>query len=387
MSFLNSDEDRLVKYKQLRVNLSKRAMNIIENDITNFNTDLREEYFNRSNFICRVFINSSSVLDSFVSLRMEQANLDFEDFFTEEDEIAQQFSAKEIEEINFHIADKMLDRTREQCEQHIRQFISSKHESMIIYQNEDVISFLRQKDLYHEETVFNGKLSSFVKAVLEEYCLLPYFQRERIVFKQTFDSLSSMCTHNLSEKLYHTTVQLCNNRNKKDIIYCAVPFHCGTDISSTYNYLLCYARRKDSDDWRVMKFRLSHIRLLPDTKDSLRIRIPKEAYDLLSDQIKNGFRMFDNEIVHIRVRFSEAGEKLYGIIRHNRPIVTRKNGNIYEFDCTEFEAVNYFTSFTGEAVVLEPQSLRDELYRRFLNGVRQYSDEENEDTENNSDNV
>ena len=379
MSFLNSEEDKLIKYKQLRVNLSKRALNIIENDITNFNTDMREEYFNRSNFICRVFINSSALLDSFVSLRMEQANLDFEDFFTGDDAIAEKFSPEEIEEINFHITDKMLDRTREQCEEHIKQFVSSKHESIIIYLNEDVINFLRRKDLYHEETVFNGKLSVFVKAVLEEYCRLPYFMRERIVFKHTLDSLIPMCRQNLSEKLHHITVQLCNNRNKKNIIYCAVPYHCDTDISSTYNYLLCYAKRKDSEEWRVMKFRLSHIVLLPDTRDTLRIRIPKESTDVLNEWIKNGFSMFDNDIVHIKVRFTETGEKLYGIIRHNRPIFTKRTENIYEFDCTEFEAINYFTAFTGEALVLEPQTLRDELYARFLNGAKQYSIDENDE--------
>ena len=373
MSFLDSEYDIGIKYKQLRINLSKKAMYVIENDITNFNADLRENYFNRSNFICRVFINSSASLDSFVSNRMEQTNLDYDSFFTEKDDISGQFTEEQIETINFYIIDKMLDSTRTECEDHIRQYISSKSESMIIYLNEDAVSFLRSKDFSHEETVFKGKLSSFFKAVLEEYSMLPYYEREKIVFKKTLDSLIPMCRTNLSEKLYHTVVQICNNRNKKDIIYHVIPFHCGLDIANTYNYLLCYARQKESEEWHVMKFRLSHIRLLPDTKDALRIRIPKEAADMLNDWIRNGFRMFNNEIVHVKVKFTETGERLYGIIRHHRPPVTRKNGSIYEFECSEYEAINYFTSFTGEAVVLEPLSLRQELYKRFKNGVSQYA--------------
>lgn len=373
MSFLSSDDDIGIKYKQLRINLSKKAMYVIKNDITNFNADLRENYFNRSNFICRVFINSAASLDSFVSNRMEQTNLDYDNFFTEKDEISGQFTPEQIEMINFYIIDKMLDITRTECEEQIKQFVAYKNESMIIYLNEDVVSFLCSKDFFHEETAFKGKLSSFFKAVLEEYSLLPYYEREKIVFKKTLDSLLPMCWTNLSEKIYHPVVQICNNRSKKDIIYHVIPFHCGLDISNTYNYLLCYARQRDSEEWHVMKFRLSHIKLLPDTKDTLRIKIPKEASDLLNDWIKNGFRMFNNEIVHIKVKFTETGERLYGIIRHHRPPITRKNGSIYEFDCSEYEAINYFTSFTGEAVVLEPLSLRQKLYDRFKNGVKQYA--------------
>ena len=103
------------------------------------------------------------------------------------------------------------------------------------------------------------------------------------------------------------------------------------------------------------------------------MKVPKEDSDTLNDWIKNGFAMYAGIPQRIKVLLTRKGENLFAVIRHNRPILKRKEGNIYEFECTEFEAENYFTAFTGDAFIIEPLSLRERLQKKYQSAVEFYS--------------
>lgn len=182
-----------------------------------------------------------------------------------------------------------------------------------------------------------------------------------------------MGRNNLAKGNHYETIRLYNSRNERNIRYTVIPFAVRSDITNTYHYLLCYSKRSDSDIHYMVKFRLSHIQLMENTKDSLTKRIPKEDKAILSEWLEHGFRMFDNKPEIIKVRFTERGRQLYGIIRHHRPMLIEEKDGICVFECSEIEAENYFTAFIGEAVILEPLSLQRKIYEKYLYGVQQYS--------------
>lgn len=375
MSFLDSVTETDIRYKQVRLNLSRQALSMIDSDIMNFNTDARYERFNRSSFICHVFIRSKNYLNSFVSNQIEKADNAFSDFFTENDSISEHFTSEQLENINYYIVDKMIEQEKQHCSERIRKISSAKFKSIIIFLNTETVRFLRDNDLYLEEELYDGRLSRFMKNVLEEYAELSYLEREKIVFDDEIGTLESMCQNNLAKGNHYETIRLLNSRNERDIRYTVIPFAIRSDMTNTYHYLLCYSKRTDSDSYYMVKFRLSHIRLMENTRDTVTKRIPKEDKTILGEWLEHGFRMFDIKPTKIKVRFTETGRKLYGIIRHNRPLLIEEKDDICIFECSEIEAANYFTAFTGEAVILEPLSLREKLYQRYQYGVEQYAKE------------
>ena len=77
--------------------------------------------------------------------------------------------------------------------------------------------------------------------------------------------------------------------------------------------------------------------------------------------------------VHAVVRLTEFGIKKFKVVTKNRPIVTKTEGNIYHFDWPELQLEEYFKRFGRDALVLEPESLKERIRKYYYYGLREYS--------------
>ena len=81
------------------------------------------------------------------------------------------------------------------------------------------------------------------------------------------------------------------------------------------------------------------------------------------------------DVTHMRIRLSPDGIKHYRQWTFQRPMYSGIEGeekDIYIFDIPYYQAVVYFFKFGGDAVVLEPDSLRERFRRMYEDAVRAY---------------
>ena len=78
-----------------------------------------------------------------------------------------------------------------------------------------------------------------------------------------------------------------------------------------------------------------------------------------------------------RIELTERGQKMYNSILYLRPSYTAKalsSGGrvVYDFDCTREQIQNYFFRFGKDALILSPDSLREEFAVAYRRASRAY---------------
>lgn len=356
------------KYMQQRVNLSKRAYEIVLSDIENFNIDKSSagKEFNLSNFFCSVFINSKGILDSFVSKKIGDCADTYYEFFSINDILGFRKNKNEYEKLRQRLVDKMCEAEKKRCTEHILRLSERKYHSVRIFLNSELMSFVRNGNFSCEEELFNNRFGGFMKAVIEEYCELPYCEREKIVLKEKIDMLEAVMNEDKPR-----VMRVINNRNE---IYDVVPFGIKSDLNNTYNYLICLYRRSGTDEsFSPHGFRLSCIEPIEHSGESMKETVPFEHKRTIEEWLDNYFDMYGSRNVTVKVRFTNEGTRLYNRIKFQRPLFTHKEGNVYTFECPELQAEHYFTRLTGEAEIIEPNSLRERLAVKFEKAAKVYS--------------
>ena len=75
----------------------------------------------------------------------------------------------------------------------------------------------------------------------------------------------------------------------------------------------------------------------------------------------------------VKVKLTEEGERLFGVIHYNRPKVLAKGSNGEMLvECSERKAIAYFSQFIDEVEVLKPLRLREEFKQRLTNASKKY---------------
>ena len=205
----------------------------------------------------------------------------------------------------------------------------------------------------------NSTLSNYFRNMFASYVLLPQDKREKIIFKKNFEIIDEAL--NSHRKIYFTTI----NSSKTHIVS---PVNIANSKEELFNYLLCI---KDNLPYSYRISRIKQIKILNEDVDR------HAEYDYIFDNmIKYGPQFayeVNKEIKRIKVKFTDRGKEMYKRIYLHRPAVTEIDGNIYYFDCSRNQAYQYFARFGSNALVLEPQDLREDLYKFYFHASNKYS--------------
>lgn len=219
----------------------------------------------------------------------------------------------------------------------------------------------------------NSTLSNYFRNMFASYSLLPQDKREMIIFKQNFDLINEAIEND--RKIYFTT----QNNSAPHI---ASPYMIANSKEELFNYLLC--RYNDLP----YSFRISRIR---------QVKILNESRDLskpligIFDQMARLGPQYTYEIkktqIPIKVMLTERGLKQYRSMYLHRPPYYKAEGDIYYFDCSRNQAFQYFSRLGANAIVLEPEDLREDLHRFYAIASKKYNRIDrtavNEETEDN----
>ena len=202
-------------------------------------------------------------------------------------------------------------------------------------------------------------LSQYLKDMFNSYLSIPRSEREAIIFKDTYEDIKKA----LKE---HRVMSFTNTTSGEEQSYFVEPYVIAPSKEEQCNYLLCMDRKIQ----KPRTFRVSRLRSVFVTSDKF----------VVDDGILKGLREKAvrsphsvSPNIHAVVRMTEYGIKKFKVVTKNRPIVTNIEGDLYHFDWPELQLEEYFKRFGRDALVLEPESLKESIRKYYYYGLREYS--------------
>lgn len=338
--------------QKIRISFSEKAMSIIEEDMNVFGVPSRTAFINTviTNF------HEDAVSSIFTCIEKYRSNL------TKLLKDSEPDSSK-IDKV----IDKLVDQKKKSLRKQIDQFKANKDHSKLYYINDENVAFLFSDECMEsdknnpdegESSPYGDRPGLYIKCLLEEYCSLPFIKREQIFRKDIYDQINIACEN---KYILYVTVPF----NEKKQTFCVYPYKIVADPMSTQDYLVCYSRKKEDkeNDKIIASFSMSRIhisRLSRSRVFHLTQKERKEIDDKLA-RYSPAYLIGENEEIHVKL--TENGKQTFLKKLHSRPVKNEKKSTTdeYVFDCSEFQAYNYFFSFGADAEILSPLSLRQKF--------------------------
>lgn len=209
-------------------------------------------------------------------------------------------------------------------------------------------------------------LSQYFCRMLVSYCQKPISERERIVFKDTYDLLLAACRE-------HRQVTFSLKDGQEGIR--AIPYTVTNGPEEMFNYLLCESLNERENRYEAYSYRLNRIEHLSFGKTTKKISEEIKSRCARMQKIAPQYAINDDEM--ICVRLNDQGEKLYNRIYYGRPpydhIEDKGEWHDYYFTCSEMQVIRYFIRFGGaSAVVLSPERVRERMIRFYQTALSAY---------------
>lgn len=231
---------------------------------------------------------------------------------------------------------------------------------------------------------YNNKFSAakFIAAILEEYALLPFVERERIFYCDVFEKLLWIITDNNPK---NKKIAVCETTSGNSIeIY---PVRICMDEWSTYNYLIGLVFDKKRQEIVPICMRISRIKSVVSKKATNYFSEIGEAHITRLDEDVNEFGVMflstESKLIRVKIRFTKRGKWMYDTMHFMRPPYTETESNengecVMTFICTERQIENYFLKFGKDAEIIKSEIIKSneliepgELREKFLSFYRE----------------
>lgn len=336
-----------------RINISNHADSILKHDLDVFHVEEEKRSTPMTVMINRIFECYRDRAESSIAASLEKRRSKLMEQLSDmQDPIAREEAVRLL--LSSYAA-RLQEQSTERCK--------TKGNPLSMRILHDNLLFLLSEEGQREASSYHDKVGAYFKAILEEYCALPYVKREEIYFRKQKDEIDLAISN---KKLLRIVT-------RGQYISYVKPLELSQDQDHTYHYLVGLASASKDGPWKIASFRLSSITdckrqahsgvLSTDQKKEIHTAMAETGIQYLSG---NDTRQ---EIV---VEFTPHGVKLYGQILHLRPQYTSHDGLIYKFDCSLKQAEDYFFKFGHNARILEPVHLAEKFRRKYHNAAKKY---------------
>ncbi len=308
-------------------------------------------------FINTVFDNFKFEAKSSISLYLQQREI----------ELDRLFEGSDLDENSKSIAiNRILDTEKEQLLARTKEYRSVKGDYKLYHINNKNYEYLTYDS---DEDRYYNRPSLYVRAVIEEYCSLPFIERERIYKKDIYERVGKACAERkmLKIKVSYTG---------KDQLFYVYPYKIVSDPSHTQSYLACYSRRDGDSEksTRIASFSMARLNTMNDLSKTFHLSLAEK--EKIEDQIARyspAYLVGEPEIV--KIRLTKKGKQIYHSRIYARPerIEALSTEDVYAFDCTHQQIFNFFFSFGPEAEILSPENLRERFRSTLDEALRRYS--------------
>lgn len=340
---------------KVRITLSEKATIIMHDDMRVFSVS------SPATFINTVFSNYYAEAKSSIESYMRQKKLDFDEIFKKVD---MDDKVKEM------VINELLKNTRGKVENLVNQYKKAKGSSKTYHINRDN-RILIGEDC--EEGDNYSRAGQYIKCVVEEYCSLPFIERERIYRKEVFEKVERACKEHRILK-----IRIKEDVEKKEQLFYVYPYKIMPDMLDTRSYLVCYSRKAEDAEKNKKPASFAMSRLaMPSLLEKSDFHLNRQEIASIEERImKSSPAYLLGEPEKICVRLTEKGKKFYQTRLHSRPNKDEKlsSDNEYVFFCSQQQIYNYFFSFGAEAEIISPEGLRQRFYDTYYNALSHYAE-------------
>lgn len=219
-----------------------------------------------------------------------------------------------------------------------------------------------------QEEEYYSREGKYIKAILEEYARLSFYEREGVFFKNIIDCINEAIKIGNILKLKYT------NRKQQQTHITVRPYKIVSSSLLRYHYLVALPLdSKTTSD--ILVLRIS--RIAETKKLSRTSHITIQERNIIDEIIRTrGIQYIVSQDSEIRVALSEQGYKLYKSILYLRPkytnITQKEDKWMLTFVCAEEQIKNYFFQFGKEAIVLSPKDLKQWFLDKYSDAAREY---------------
>lgn len=322
--------------EKIKITLSKSVYDILIKDCELFEFYKKDKTLNKNLFLITLILN---YYEEFSSSQKELA-VNLKRVLSAYRTAEPSFAAEEIL--------KLMNKTAEDTD---------KKESVIINLKPTKAS---EATLEYIEAILigNQSVSSYYRQLFSSYSRLPRDKRELIIFKDSYTKLTESVRQNVM--VYFTTTR--SEKGNKASVYTME-----SSKEELFNYvLLCI-------EGVPATFRLARIKS---------VKLLKKAREDFENALPffNKMRVYGPQylITHkddmpVKIKMTPQGESAYEKIYLYRPKYSRKDGNIYTFECSYIQIIHYFSRFGKDAVLLEPKELKTKMMYFYKNGYDSYN--------------
>ena len=325
---------------KLRIPLSAYAAQVIESDCFSFSKK-------KTTLINAVILNSYQNADCSISIRLKAYREELLGYSS----ILKLKGSDELIETIITGKRKELEKT------YAKRYPSDVNWQVTL--SKRVKELLTEDPYTAEELYYGQKPGHYIRALIEEYALKPYYMREEIAFKPIFDSANMAIDGQY-------ILSITNNRGNHFTIK---PYGIKSDPLSMFHYLIGYNAvnvSKNGNKYKttsnVLSFRMSRL-------DSIEIqylssgKLTREELETIEKELDNkGVQFVTSEKSTIKVWLSNAGIKRYESQAHLRPpvlTIDSTDRHIYIFECTDAQILFYFFEFGKDAKIVSPSELSE----------------------------
>ncbi len=223
-------------------------------------------------------------------------------------------------------------------------------------------------DIIVDSCPVEASLSEFLASIIYSYLDKPVHERERIVFKDVYDSINLAIRKNQQIKIKSKS-----NTRQKPEFKTIEPKEICISREELFNYLL-YKENKNNIEYAksIHLYNIISVVLEPNIcsfSDEINSYFKRMKINAVQ------FSISDNTIY--KVKLTRHGKELYenNLKYIERPIALEnsdKENGVYYFDCSKMQFENYFGSFYEDIEILEPKEYREEYYNRLINILNKY---------------
>lgn len=333
------------------INLSTKAMDIIEVDMVRFNSDY--ELKNKSGFMNTIISNYFDAFPLSKAVALKHINAIQKGI--KNDNFSDQLTHKVVEEF-----------TKEIMKNNIQEY-SDKYSSDVQFKiklNKENTTLLESLDdaKYFEEYAPRSGIGFYLKIILESYAEQNKEKRERIYFKETIDkieeaiqskSIIKLLTKGTNQKISPLAIYKSYDKHSLELIYSVAA------IDSTGGTI---------DTIKIKTLNAQGFRLLKEKSSNIDGDFVKRFLQEKSTISAKPTETFE-------IKFSYAGLKRFIFEEDNMPIIgipDQKDKYLYTFKTTETHIFNSLFKFGLQAQIIKPKEARDRFKKLYKASFEAY---------------
>jgi len=210
------------------------------------------------------------------------------------------------------------------------------------------------KEIYYDILRENGVEieAEYFRDLFETYCSKFKYLRELFIFEEKVRSIMTAIKDKKKLKVkYLGSVSTID------------PYFIKREEQGDENYLFCH----DEKAGEYYNYKLKELTVVSVLDEKIKAKDKKYV-----EQIRKNFDPFLGNGNMVKVRFTSTGEVLYKSLTNYRPKLIKKEKDLFTFETSNENAKLYFRQFLKEAVVVEPEELREEIKAEFLEAYNSY---------------